>query len=126
MEALSKAESDISFAARRLEQAFKSKNDSANIPNPVKMVRRLTALELAMVQLRKDCETIAQKRSDIVSRVIAKQNENVETVESVSANFEENLWLQAFWTESQSILVLSVFPATAATRNGRSFCTKSS
>ena len=96
MEALSKAESDISFAARRLEQAFKSSSDGSNssqntIPNPVKMVRRLTALEVAMVQLRKDCETIAKKRGDVVARVVAQQNENVETVESVSAN----LW--AFW-----------------------------
>jgi hypothetical protein len=57
----------------------------ASIPNPVKIVRRLTALEFAIVQLQKDCATIAKKRNDIVLSVVSKQNQNVKTVEKVSS-----------------------------------------
>ncbi|KAG7356028.1 spindle and kinetochore-associated protein 2 [Nitzschia inconspicua] len=89
MEALSNAESDISFAARRLENAFKEKNDESiqrgdgPVPNPVKIIRRLTALELAMGQLRKDCETISKKRTNIVKSVLSKQHNNVENIEQL-------------------------------------------
>jgi hypothetical protein len=50
------------------------------IPNPVTMIRRLTTLEIAMQQLKKDCYQISQKRNNIVESVIQKQNQNVENV----------------------------------------------
>lgn len=55
-----------------------------NVPNPVKIIRRLTALELAMGQLRKDCATISQKRHGVVKSVVAQQSTNVENIEQVS------------------------------------------
>ena len=93
---LSKAERDISLSSQRLENAFKeniNRNDSlqqvgnanananANgphvVPNPIKMIRRLTALEIAIGQLGQDCETISEKRKNIVQSVIDDQNQNV-------------------------------------------------
>ena len=50
------------------------------IPNPVKMIRRLTTLEMALQQLKKDCYQISQKRNNIVESVLKKQNQNVVNV----------------------------------------------
>jgi len=41
------------------------------------MIRRLTALEIAIGKLRQDCETISRKRNQLVQSVIADQNNNV-------------------------------------------------
>jgi hypothetical protein len=71
---------------------FHGCNRDSHIPNPVKMIRRLTALELAMGQLRKDCETISKKRKDIVKSVVSKQNDNVENVQKVS-EMRRNIFL---------------------------------
>jgi hypothetical protein len=43
----------------------------------------LTALEIALGQLRQDCETISRKRNDIVEAVTVKQNQNAADVEEV-------------------------------------------
>jgi hypothetical protein len=86
---LSKAERDISLSSQRLENAFKenrSHDDSFQqsdgngphvLPNPIKMIRRLTALEIAIGQLGQDCEMISEKRKNIVQSVIDDQNEIV-------------------------------------------------
>ena len=50
------------------------------IPNPVKMIRRLTTLEMALQQLKKDCYQISQKRNNIVKSVLQQQNQNVDNV----------------------------------------------
>jgi hypothetical protein len=71
-----------------LNQSFSShdiNHSGGHLPNPVKIVRRMKALELAMAMLRKDCEIIFQKRSDIVQSVVVKQNKNVQNVEKVRA-----------------------------------------
>mmetsp|Transcript_27296 Transcript_27296/g.51190 ORF Transcript_27296/g.51190 Transcript_27296/m.51190 type:complete len:130 (-) Transcript_27296:28-417(-) len=88
MDDLSKAENDILVACRRLENAFNEKREEsgegdAAVPNPIKMVRRLTALEVAMQQLRKDCEKISKKRNTVVQSVIARQAQNVAHVEEL-------------------------------------------
>jgi hypothetical protein len=99
METLTRAEADISLACRQFEHAFQNAkrvgnnsnfeadnkdSNAANFPNPIRMIRRLTTLELAMHQLRKDCETVARKRNGIVQTVVAQQSQNVADVEEVS------------------------------------------
>ena len=88
---IAKAERDISLSSQRLESAFKEKRNNHNdsiqqsvggnvphvVPNPIKMIRRLTALEIAIGQLGQDCEMISEKRKNIVQSVIDDQNQNV-------------------------------------------------
>mmetsp|Transcript_27563 Transcript_27563/g.60669 ORF Transcript_27563/g.60669 Transcript_27563/m.60669 type:complete len:157 (-) Transcript_27563:730-1200(-) len=81
---LFKAEQNISVSSQKLEHAFKDIDfeslqvDSiSHVPSPIKMIRRLTALEIAIGKLRQDCETISRKRNQLVQSVIADQNNNV-------------------------------------------------
>ena len=89
---IAKAERDISLSSQRLENAFKENRNNHDdslqqsvggnvphvvVPNPIKMVRRLTALEIAIGQLGQDCEMISEKRKNIVQSVIDDQNQNV-------------------------------------------------
>ena len=74
---ISKAEQNISSSCQHLEQTFKDINRDFDAPCPVKLIRRLTSLEIALSQLKKDCETISSKRRSIVQSVISDQNENV-------------------------------------------------
>ena len=90
MSKLSKAQQNISISSQRLEHAFKDINRDSlqlgsgpHIPGPIKMVRRLTALEIAIGQLRQDCETISGKRKNIVHSVIADQNQNITNTKKV-------------------------------------------
>jgi hypothetical protein len=54
------------------------------MPDPVKLIRRICALERAMADLTNDCEQIAQRRSRIAPAVIQAQEENVSLVWEVS------------------------------------------
>ena len=88
---IAKAERDISLSSQRLENAFKENRNNHDdslqqsvgddvphvVPNPIKMIRRLTALEIAIGQLGQDCEMISEKRKNIVQSVIDDQNQNV-------------------------------------------------
>ena len=87
---LSKAEQNISLSSQRLEHAFKDTNhyslqlgSGPHNPSPIKMIRRLTALEIAIGQLRQDCETISGKRKNIVQSVISDQNQNLANTKKV-------------------------------------------
>lgn len=53
-------------------------------PDPVKLIRRICALERSIVDLTADCEQIAQHRSDIAPEVIATQQENIAMIREVS------------------------------------------
>jgi hypothetical protein len=77
---MSRSEQNISSSCQRLEHTFEDINhDSRQIdtPCPIKIIRRLTALEIALGQLKQDCETISAKRKSIVQSVISDQNENM-------------------------------------------------
>jgi hypothetical protein len=54
------------------------------LPDPVKLIRRMCALERAMADLKNDCEQIAERRSKIAPVVIQAQQENVSLVWEVS------------------------------------------
>eukprot|EP00531_Pseudo-nitzschia_arenysensis_P016552 CAMPEP_0116148254 /NCGR_PEP_ID=MMETSP0329-20121206/18251_1 /TAXON_ID=697910 /ORGANISM="Pseudo-nitzschia arenysensis, Strain B593" /LENGTH=150 /DNA_ID=CAMNT_0003644359 /DNA_START=115 /DNA_END=568 /DNA_ORIENTATION=+ len=90
MSQMSRAEQNISSSCQHLEQTFKNINCDFDAPCPIKLVRRLTSLEIALSQLKKDCEMISSKRRSIVQSVIADQNENFEHVTKMSqtANLE--------------------------------------
>mmetsp|Transcript_23521 Transcript_23521/g.26384 ORF Transcript_23521/g.26384 Transcript_23521/m.26384 type:complete len:153 (-) Transcript_23521:325-783(-) len=81
---LTKAEYDISLSSQRLENVFRDVNrdslqvgNGPHVPSPIKMIRRLTALEIAIGKLGQDCEMISEKRRNIVQSVIADQNQNI-------------------------------------------------
>eukprot|EP00980_Cylindrotheca_fusiformis_P004596 scaffold982_cov139-Cylindrotheca_fusiformis.AAC.9 len=81
---LSKAESEILQASQRLEKVFKEANMQSgdqSIPNPVKLVRRLTALEIALSNLKNDCEMISKKRTEMAKSVMEKQLDNASLIE---------------------------------------------
>jgi hypothetical protein len=53
------------------------------IPDPIKMVRRLTALEIALGSLKRDCEIISTKRNGMVKSVLENQQRNASRVQQV-------------------------------------------
>jgi len=89
---LTKAEYDISLSSQRLENVFRDVNrdslqvgNGPHVPSPIKMIRRLTALEIAIGKLGQDCEMISEKRRNIVQSVIADQNQNIaKTIQVIS------------------------------------------
>eukprot|EP00536_Pseudo-nitzschia_multiseries_P011477 jgi/Psemu1/67909/estExt_Genemark1.C_3930026 len=88
---LLKAQGYISSSSQKLEHAFKYFNTDflqasgeSPVPSSIKMIRRLTALEIAIGQLRQDCETISWKRNEIVKSVMTDQQTNVTQTEQIS------------------------------------------
>lgn len=53
------------------------------IPDPIKLVRRLTALEIALGSLKRDCEIISAKRNGMVKSVLENQQQNALRVQQV-------------------------------------------
>lgn len=80
---MARAEQRISSSCQHLEATFKDINRDYDAPCPVKLVRRLTVLEIALGQLKQDCEMISAKRKSIVESVIADQNANVDHLQEV-------------------------------------------
>ena len=80
---MARAEQRISSSCQHLEAAFKDVNRDFDAPCPVKLVRRLTGLEIALGQLKQDCEKIAVKRKTLLKSVIADQNANVDRLQEV-------------------------------------------
>ena len=80
---MARAEQSISSSCQHLEAAFKDINQEFDAPCPVKLVRRLTVLEIALGQLKQDCEKIAAKRKTVLKSVIADQNANVDRLQEV-------------------------------------------
>ena len=91
-------ESEIANATHRLEKMFTSGNaaslkggtkeqqpssTSSAVVNPIKLIRRLTALEMSLNTLKKDCEMIQNKRTSIVQSTLQLQQENVTNVRKV-------------------------------------------
>ena len=74
---MSRAEQNISSSCQDLEHIFQDINRDFDIPCPIKIVRRLTVLEIALGQLKQDCETISAKRKSIVQSVFEDQDEIV-------------------------------------------------
>jgi hypothetical protein len=86
---MSSAEQNISSSCQRLETAFENINRNSrehNTPSPIKIIRRLTALEIALGQLKQDCETMSAKRNSLVQSVIADQGENIRLTKEVRHN----------------------------------------
>jgi hypothetical protein len=81
------------------------------MPDPVKLIRRIGALERAMADLTNDCEQIGQRRSRIAPTVIQAQQENVSLVWEVSVFnaqvYDEALEKSAFG--SRVIFLVSAF-----------------
>lgn len=63
---------------------FISNFSRQEVPDPIKLVRRLTALEIALGNLKNDCEFISRKRTEIVKSVMETQLENVTQVQEVN------------------------------------------
>lgn len=59
-------------------------NASPPIVDPVKLIRRIGAVERAIAELTQDCEKIAVQRSKIAPAIVALQQQNVFLVRQVS------------------------------------------
>ncbi len=103
---MARAEQRISASCQHLEATFKDINHDYDAPCPVKLVRRLTVLEVALGQLKQDCEMISAKRKSIVESVIADQNANVDHLREVGesnnaiSNEKSILWIFRFDSHS--------------------------
>jgi hypothetical protein len=54
------------------------------IPDPIKLVHRVVALELAMKIIEKDCQELAEKRKRVVMDVMKRQNKCVDSLNKAS------------------------------------------
>mmetsp|Transcript_17354 Transcript_17354/g.49305 ORF Transcript_17354/g.49305 Transcript_17354/m.49305 type:complete len:144 (+) Transcript_17354:76-507(+) len=83
---LSKCESDINKAVQELEKNIKGINEKRrqsgreDIPDPIKLIKRITALEIALSTLKQQCTTISNQRSEIVLKVLSSQCDTVSQV----------------------------------------------
>ena len=66
-----------------LQLRFISMYRGPNIPDPIKLIRRLSALEMALCHLKDDCGAIASRRTLLLRNVMERQNLNVSQVEKV-------------------------------------------
>jgi hypothetical protein len=57
------------------------------IPDPVKLIRRICALERAILDLAEDCQQIEQHRNRVAPAVIKTQQKNVALLNEVSGIF---------------------------------------
>lgn len=53
------------------------------LPDPIKLIKRISALEIALGNLKEDCETIATKRLQVVQKIVASQCQTVSHVKEV-------------------------------------------
>jgi hypothetical protein len=53
------------------------------IPDPIKLIRRLSALEISVRHLKRDCEIIARRRGEVVQSVLETQQQNVAKVQEI-------------------------------------------
>ena len=93
------AESEIAHATHQLEKVFTNmaaseeeeisgRSSIATVRstkqvNPIKLIRRLTALEMSLNTLQTDCEMIQNKRNSIVQTTLQLQHDNVQNVQKV-------------------------------------------
>ena len=93
------AESEIAHATHQLEKVFTNMAASEEEEisgrssiatarstkqvNPIKLIRRLTALEMSLNTLQTDCEMIQNKRNSIVQTTLQLQHDNVQNVQKV-------------------------------------------
>ena len=61
------------------------------VPDPVKLIRRISAMEVAIRGLQSHCAEIAERRTKIAPAVIEAQQENALLVLEVSESFPEIL-----------------------------------
>eukprot|EP00339_Tiarina_fusa_P028374 CAMPEP_0117006912 /NCGR_PEP_ID=MMETSP0472-20121206/6975_1 /TAXON_ID=693140 ORGANISM="Tiarina fusus, Strain LIS" /NCGR_SAMPLE_ID=MMETSP0472 /ASSEMBLY_ACC=CAM_ASM_000603 /LENGTH=130 /DNA_ID=CAMNT_0004708521 /DNA_START=37 /DNA_END=426 /DNA_ORIENTATION=+ len=91
---LQSVESHIQATTQILEKAFKDASNQSveasgvDIPDPIKLVRRLTALEMSLGHLKHDCAGITSHRNSIVGLVLGKQNRNLSQVEKMAEALE--------------------------------------
>ncbi|CAB9519263.1 expressed unknown protein [Seminavis robusta] len=96
-EELSRAAQIIQNASHRLQKEFaqapeiQTSEGERPVPDPVKLIRRICALERAIVDLTADCEEIAQTRSKVAPAVIRAQQENASLVWELCQSFPEIL-----------------------------------
>lgn len=120
---LFKAEQNILLSSRKLERAFREINDESSgdttrndlsVPNPMKLIHRLTALEISIGQLRQDCESMSRHRNQVVQSVVSDQNKNILQIKEMDS-FSEYLGKDYEWDElSQELRTqLGLFSSTA-------------
>eukprot|EP00429_Kryptoperidinium_foliaceum_P051560 CAMPEP_0176124684 /NCGR_PEP_ID=MMETSP0120_2-20121206/62871_1 /TAXON_ID=160619 /ORGANISM="Kryptoperidinium foliaceum, Strain CCMP 1326" /LENGTH=127 /DNA_ID=CAMNT_0017459475 /DNA_START=15 /DNA_END=398 /DNA_ORIENTATION=+ len=86
---LHKAAENIQLAAQNLERVFANANTNLKesgkdeLPDPIKLIKRMTALEIALGSLKEESATVARKRSEVVQKVIATQCETVSQVKKL-------------------------------------------
>ena len=91
---LLQCQQDIDLALRSLRHRFSDlrmtmeegrsqSNNSATLPDPTRLISRLTALETSIGFLKNECQTIETKRIQVVQSVLVKQNQNMVQMEQL-------------------------------------------
>lgn len=87
---LTRAATDLSCATHRLQAAFvdcsaKSLTSGGEpIPDPIKLLRRLSALEASLLTLRSESQEISKRRSELVPQVVETLSKNVLSIRKIS------------------------------------------
>ena len=105
------------FLTCSFNHAFVSSGEE--IPDPIKLVRRLTALENALGRLQVDCEAIATKRMGIVNSIIKAQNSNVVQIQEVRGlNRTSGVYVSSRYGEYWSLTATEITDARPDRKQG--------
>jgi predicted nucleic acid-binding Zn-ribbon protein len=90
---LTRAGNDISQAASKLQRAFQDASEKAltgndPIPDPVKLLRRMAALESRIDQLKRDAVNVAHGRKDLALSITDIQLKNAHLLQKVCYHAE--------------------------------------
>ena len=62
--------------------------DGKSIPDPIKLLRRISALEITIKQLTKDCESMSKRKNKILPRIMNEQIQNISLITEVRIKFQ--------------------------------------
>jgi len=87
---LTRAGNDISQAASKLQRVFRDASEKAlengndPVPDPVKLLRRMAALESRIDQLKRDAVNVAHGRKDLALSITDVQLKNAHLLQKIS------------------------------------------
>ncbi len=93
---LEKANSDLSFASNQIQAAFnKAASETLDsvdigreeIPDPVKLLHRISLVESSINQLLQECEELTQLRPMLAEQTTSVLLKNFEAIKEVSPRF---------------------------------------
>jgi hypothetical protein len=84
-DAVAQTADKLSAVTRQLERDWS--RSQSTLPDPVKIIRRINALEGSMVQLQECCKSMAGRRHHVLAAAVKQANENEHLLQEVGPRF---------------------------------------